>query len=130
VKTLISFNRTAVWITPELVADLAPEGRETKFSPEQQEAWAKDPDALLRYRKRAEGTMNHFFDLQIKTSSLQKEAFAATKKSMQQLLTKGDLASRLIPNFALGCRRYVTYYLKSSLHSDLEFLESHLVMAT
>jgi hypothetical protein len=105
VKKLASFNRTPVWISPELVADLAPQGRDTTFSVEQQEEWAKSPDKLLAYRKRAEATMNHFFDLQIKDSDLQKASFEATRDGMKAIIKSHELADKLIPTFALGCRR-------------------------
>ncbi|KIW84799.1 hypothetical protein Z517_00187 [Fonsecaea pedrosoi CBS 271.37] len=105
-KHLYSFHRSPTWITPELVAELAPQGRETVFTREQQEAWANDPDGFLRHRKRAESTMNHFFDIQVKNSSLQKQAAEETRRQMiDQLSKKKELIPKLVPEFALGCRR-------------------------
>jgi len=87
------------------VADLAPQGRDTIFPEDQKEEFSKNPDKLLAYRKRAEATMNHFFDLQIKESELQKVSIQETRSQMEKVLVKRDLAERLIPSFALGCRR-------------------------
>jgi hypothetical protein len=60
---------------------------------------------LPAYRKRAEATMNHFFDLRIKDSKLQKVSFENPRAFMKAILKDQTLADKLIPTFALGCRR-------------------------
>lgn len=103
---MISFNRSATWITPEFAAEFAPEGRETAFSPQQKEEWSNNPDAYRKYRRGIEGAMNTFFDLQYKDSSVQKEAFKFMGEAMaKRLSAKPELAGTIIPKFAVGCRR-------------------------
>lgn len=103
---MVSFNRSPTWITPEFAAEFAPNGRETKFSDEQKEAWAKDPASYLTYRKNIEGSMNKFFDLQYKDSEVQKDSFKAFSEGMATKLGHTDkLMKVLIPKFAVGCRR-------------------------
>jgi hypothetical protein len=103
---LISFNRSPTWITPEFGADFALEGRETKFSEEQKQVWAKDPKAFLEYRKHIEGSMNQIFDLLVKDSQIQKDSFTKFRSNMKQRLgSKSHLVGKLIPNFSVGCRR-------------------------
>ncbi|KIX98610.1 uncharacterized protein Z520_05911 [Fonsecaea multimorphosa CBS 102226] len=103
---LISFNRSPTWITPEFGQEFAPEGREQVFTEQQKSAWASDPKGFLEYRKRVETTMNQVFDLFYKESQLQKDAMQHFRASMKQRLgDKGYLADKLVPNFAVGCRR-------------------------
>jgi hypothetical protein len=103
---LVSFNRSSTWITPEFAAEFAPKGRETHFSEEQKDAWAKDGSSYIEYRKHVEASMNNFFDMQFKDSKSQKEAFQNFRATMKERLgPKGHLAQRLVPDFAVGCRR-------------------------
>lgn len=103
---LISFNRSSTWITPEFGADFAPEGRDTRFPEEQKKTWAEDRRSLLAYRKRVEGSMNNIFDVLVKDSQIQKDSFQQFQKSMKDKLgNKKFLAAKLVPDFAVGCRR-------------------------
>ena len=91
-KSLISFNRSPTWISPEFASEVAASSRHERFSEEQKDFWEQNPNKLLEYRKKIEATMNEFFDLQY-------------KEQMKRRLTKNGLAEKLIPSFALGCRR-------------------------
>lgn len=84
---------------------MAAASRDEKFSEEQKAAWEKNPEEFLQYRKKIEGTMNQFFDMQYKDSEAQREAFATNREQMEARLTKPGLREKLIPDFALGCRR-------------------------
>jgi hypothetical protein len=107
VDHMVSFNRSATWITPEFAAEFAPEGRDVLISSDQQSQWRDDPKAFLEFRKKVESTMNHFFDLQYKDSDLQKDSFERYRLTMKhRLAKKPGLAKHLIPEFAVGCRRY------------------------
>lgn len=106
VDHMVSFNRSATWITPEFAAEFAPEGRGTRFSDEQKQKWRDDPSSFLDYRKHVEGTMNRFFDLQFTDSKLQKDSFVQFRQTMQERLkAKPELGAKLVPKFAVGCRR-------------------------
>ncbi|CAG9977251.1 unnamed protein product [Clonostachys byssicola] len=104
-KSLVSFNRSPTWITPEFAAEFAPGGRDAVFSEEQKERWANDPTEFLKYRKAVEASGNNFYSMQFKDSDLQKELFDKFKDLMTQRLGREDLASILVPTFAVGCRR-------------------------
>lgn len=105
---LVSFNRSPTWITPEFGAEFAPDGRDTKFSDEQKQKFASDPQAFLTYRKLVENKMNCIFDVLYKESDIQKESFRNFRKNMADRLgNKKYLADKLIPNFAVSCRRSV-----------------------
>ncbi|OAL56021.1 FAD/NAD(P)-binding domain-containing protein [Pyrenochaeta sp. DS3sAY3a] len=116
VDHMVSFNRSATWITPEFAAEFAPEGRDVLISSEQQREWRDDPKAFLEFRKKVESTMNQFFDLQYKDSELQKDSFERYRLTMKhRLAKKPGLAEHLIPEFAVGCRRITPghHYLES-----------------
>lgn len=104
-KSLISFNRSPTWISPEFASEVAASSRHERFSEEQKDFWEQNPNKLLEYRKKIEATMNEFFDLQYKDSPVQKKAFEENTEQMKRRLTKNGLAEKLIPSFALGCRR-------------------------
>ena len=107
VNHMVSCNRSATWITPEFAAEFAADGRDTEISSEQKQRWVEDPKSFLEYRKRVESTMNHFFDLQFKDSKLQKDSFVQMSKTMRdRLKAKPELAEKLVPRFAVGCRRW------------------------
>ncbi|KIW79468.1 hypothetical protein Z517_06080 [Fonsecaea pedrosoi CBS 271.37] len=123
VKHMVSFNRSATWISPEFAADFAPEGRETAFCAEQQEKWTNNPDLYRAYRKRIEGAMNTFFDVQYKDSVIQKAAFKTMSEAMaKRLSAKPELASTIIPKFAVGCRRLTPgyRYLESLVEKNVD----------
>ncbi|OAP58400.1 hypothetical protein AYL99_07490 [Fonsecaea erecta] len=106
VKHMTSFIRSSTWITPEFAAEFAPEGRTAFFSDRQKDEWAQNKDKFLEYRKKVESTMNKFFDLQFKDSTLQKDAYDNFRKTMRERLSrKPEIADILVPNFAVGCRR-------------------------
>jgi len=103
---MTSFNRSATWITPEFAAEFAPEGRTAFFSERQKQIWSDNPQSFLTYRKKVESTMNKFFDLQFKDSDIQRDSFEIFGKTMRERLgDKDGLASKIVPNFAVGCRR-------------------------
>jgi hypothetical protein len=87
-------------------AEVAPDGRETIFTEEQQKKWAEDPKEFLRVRKIVDQALNHLFELHFKDSDLQKQAVQQYSAQMRKRLgKKGDIADKLIPDFGVGCRR-------------------------
>ncbi|KAM0251715.1 hypothetical protein ACHAQJ_008036 [Trichoderma viride] len=105
-KSLVSFNRSPMWITPEFCAEFAPEGRTSVFSEEQKTYWSNNPNEFLKFRKEVGTSINEFFDLQFKNTPLQEELYQQSREMMEaKLKGKEELASILIPSFAVGCRR-------------------------
>ncbi|EXJ84595.1 hypothetical protein A1O3_05265 [Capronia epimyces CBS 606.96] len=122
VKHMISFNRSKTWITPEIAAEFAPEGRTTFFSEKQKSTWLNDKNEYLKYRKEIESAMNKFFDLQWKGSPVQQAMFETFAKAMRERLGNDEqLISKTVPDFEVGCRRMTPG------HGYLEALASHNV---
>jgi hypothetical protein len=122
VKSLISFNRSRTWITPEFAEEFAPKGRHTLYTEEEKSQWERDPDAFLLFRRKIENSMNNFFDAQYKDSESQRKAVKCNRAGMaQRLEAKKGLAEQLIPDFAVGCRRCVFFnHLVPPNHADRE----------
>ncbi|KAH8816619.1 hypothetical protein F5884DRAFT_873328 [Xylogone sp. PMI_703] len=96
-KELTSFIRSPTWITPEFGPQFAKNGRDTEFSEEEKALWASNPELFLQLRKAYESGANTYFD---------REIFEKYSKEMRQRLgNKSDVASVIIPSFAVGCRR-------------------------
>jgi hypothetical protein len=96
VKYMTSFNRSKTWITPEFAAEFAPEGRSAFFSELQKSNWENNKGEFLNYRKQVESSMNKFFDMQYKESTLQKTAFENFSKTMRERLDdREDLISKI-----------------------------------
>lgn len=105
---MVTVIRSPVWITPEIAADLAPEGRDTVYTEEQKKKWAEDPQEFLRFRKIIERSMNHLYEIHFKGSDMQRKMTDTFTRLMKdRLKNKPELADRLIPKFGVGCRRQV-----------------------
>lgn len=104
-RSLILLNRSPTWIKPEFGGEFSPAGRDTVFTEEQKEEWANNPASFLKYRKAVEASANSFYSTQFKKGNSQKELFDRSRALMYQRLGNEDLASILIPTFAVGCRR-------------------------
>lgn len=106
-KHMHTFHRSPTFVTPELALEMAPKGRDTIYSEERQQKWATDPEAFLAMRKKATHILNTGFEVIYKDSDAQKEMLEKIKSQMRaRLAKKPELIPRLVPEFALGCRRF------------------------
>lgn len=112
VKHLTTFIRSPTWITPGFAAEHTPtgDGANFKYSDEQRALWRKDPEAYFQYRKRMEEEFNLAYNFTNVDSDLQKERHVLVKQIMEEALKdmEPELRKKLIPEWALGCRR-ITY---------------------
>ncbi|KIW12770.1 hypothetical protein PV08_07957 [Exophiala spinifera] len=116
VAEMVSFIRSRTWITAEFNADLAPQGRETRYSAEQIEKFKTDTQYFLDYRKRLYNASGANYTVYYKDSEKQKLAKQRFTQMMKERLNfREDLCSRIIPEFAVGCRRFTpgTGYLEA-----------------
>lgn len=106
VSQLISFNRSPTWVAPDFAWQLAPQGRETRYSEEQRRKWREDPDSLRLYRQNIEHAMNVRFPGFYKHSEAQHQGRKLVAEAMAKRLNHDpELCEKLIPKFELGCRR-------------------------
>ncbi|EPE35396.1 FAD/NAD(P)-binding protein [Glarea lozoyensis ATCC 20868] len=116
VKELVHFVRSPLWVTPppqqmlfamkseSILEDIKMEG--DKYTPEQIEKFASDPEYYLKYMKIVEEQINNRFPGTIKDSDIARYTKQALTQYMKATL-KGDekLIKALVPDFAVGCRR-------------------------
>ncbi|KAJ6166733.1 hypothetical protein N7470_002180 [Penicillium chermesinum] len=98
-KHVTTFIREPTWVSPTLGMELH------TYSEEEKKAFKEQPGLLLEMRKATEKAMGSVFPLLIKGSETQVQNVAYMKEQMIKKLKNDELASKLIPEFALGCRR-------------------------
>ncbi|KAL3432260.1 hypothetical protein BDV09DRAFT_197960 [Aspergillus tetrazonus] len=72
VKSLISFNYSPTWITPQFTSHLTSAGRATTYTEAKKEKFRNNPDHLRQYRKQIDQTLNSQFPNSYKGSQEQK----------------------------------------------------------
>ena len=103
---MVSFIKSATWITPEFGQAMASQGRETKFSAEEIERFKTDKNYFLEYRKKLQNTGSASFPLYYKGSDLQHRVFGEYTEMMKGRLNHNEeLCAHIIPKFEVGCRR-------------------------
>lgn len=107
---LTCFMRSSTWISgafgDQAMEKLGLDPKNTAFTPEQQKAFAEDPEAFLRFRKVFEDGGNLIHDSTLLGTPMQTAVQALFRGSMQKTLASNPtLAAALIPKFPPGCRR-------------------------
>ncbi|OQD89436.1 hypothetical protein PENANT_c002G04512 [Penicillium antarcticum] len=107
VSRLVNYVRNPTWITPNINAEMTKTGNNFAYTPEEQEKFKNDPKAFFEFRKEVENHVNGGAYATLKDHPLQHWLRGETLKQMQEKLKLLDpsIASRIIPDFAPGCRR-------------------------
>ena len=111
----------------------APDGRNTKYTPEMIKRFNEDPAYLKAYRKQLTEKMCQIFDMFNRDHEAQKLAFANNTASMRRRLgEREDLANMLVPDYPVGCRRTTpaTGYLEALAQPNVRLVTSPIVEAT
>lgn len=133
------FMRSPTWIAPALGSSTANKFRDEQgeqtladtgghqqfaFTEEQKQRFRDDPEYHLRFRKSIEAELNYMADLFITGSDMQVKVQAEIAKKMRIRLGEGnkELADKLIPQWATGCRRLTPgdNYLESLVEKNTE----------
>lgn len=133
VGKLYAFLRSPVWVTTGFGARYAgPGGSNFKYTEEQKKEFADDPEKLEKYSRDIEGELNKRFNLMHLNSKDQKNSRQLIADIMRDKLNNDKLAERLIPDFALGCRRMTpgSGYLESLSKENIEVLHQSVVRLT
>lgn len=100
-KSVKIFIRSPVWVLPDISTEAG------TFSKEQIEQFVKDPASVLKLRQDNERTMNSIFTVYLKNTILQKQCKDLLESEMKKLFKDKELEEKLIPDFAVGCKRVV-----------------------
>ncbi|CAF2738780.1 unnamed protein product [Rotaria sp. Silwood2] len=117
------FVRNPTWISPPILAEFAKsDGQNIEYTEEQKAEFRSNPKKLLEMRKTLEHAMNKFFGVYIKDSEHQLMAQKSLKEFMLQYLQKSEeLATLLIPQWSVGCRRITpnNQYLEAIIQTNV-----------
>ncbi|KIX97341.1 uncharacterized protein Z520_06793 [Fonsecaea multimorphosa CBS 102226] len=109
VGQLYSWVRTPTWITAGFAQRFAgPDGANFYYTPEQQKAFAENPELFLKYSKMIESELNIRFKLILNGTPEAEAAKEFAREEMTKKLgpTNPALLDAIIPkNFGVGCRR-------------------------
>ena len=110
VAQMYAFVRSPTWIAPSQGFVDPTEGGKpvgnVHYTAEEKKKFHDNPDEFLQYRKDIESNLNRIIEVFIKDSPKQKEARAIFAHVMKARLGNDErLASLLIPQHSVGCRR-------------------------
>ncbi|OQE13287.1 hypothetical protein PENFLA_c051G04100 [Penicillium flavigenum] len=98
-KHVTTFIRSPTWVSPTLGMELH------EYTEEEKKTFRDQPGALLEVRKQGERAMAAGFPIMVQGSQTQSQMKEHMKEQMKQKINNDELANKLIPDFALGCRR-------------------------
>ncbi|KAK3396901.1 hypothetical protein B0T20DRAFT_500411 [Sordaria brevicollis] len=99
-QKVIHFMRNANWVAA------LPGGEGRQYSEEEKRRFAEEPGHLLAYRRRVERGNNALLPVFIKGSDANKKLGEYMFNTMKEKLAGNkELEEKLIPNWAVGCRR-------------------------
>lgn len=99
-KEVSVFIRSPAWIVTPF-GNSAPR----KFTEEEKKEFTESPERHLQLRKHAEATNNGLFRIFLRNSPEGRAAREAFTTQMKGILLDHPLTDKLIPSWALGCRR-------------------------
>lgn len=134
VGKLIAFLRSPVWITTGFGAKHAgPGGTNFQYSEEQKEEFRRNPEKYIQYAREIEGELNKRFNLMHLHSKDQKSSRELIQNLMcDQMGQKESLTKKMVPQFALGCRRMTpgSGYLQSLGKENVQPIHESVVRMT
>ena len=129
VEHLTNFVRRPTYITPGLGSAIIGGKTQHIYSEEEKQRFREDPEALKQYRKKIQAGSNRSFDMFVKESAAQQAGRQQTADMMKTRLGDNEeLASRLIPEWEVGCRRATPgpEYLESYTKDNVSLVTSSI----
>ncbi|KAK2469296.1 hypothetical protein H9L39_19013 [Fusarium oxysporum f. sp. albedinis] len=140
---LTVFMRSSTWIAPQIFEDaqqVAEDGEPIAavgkhyYTQREIEAFKKDPELFLAYRKDLETRMTRNFDVFLSGSEASQGAKALFKERMLARIGLGheELKQHLIPDWSPGCRRMTPGegYLEALTQPNVECVFDEISVAT
>lgn len=101
VKSVTIFIRSPTWLLPDISTEAG------KFAPEQIKNFVQDPRLVMKLRQDNERTMNSIFSVYLRGSILQQQCKSLLTSEMKKIVEDKESQERLIPSFAVGCKRVI-----------------------
>ncbi|ORY01282.1 cyclohexanone monooxygenase [Clohesyomyces aquaticus] len=133
VGKLFAFLRSPVWITTGFGAKYAgPGGTNFEYPREDIKKFNENPEEYTKYCRDIEGELNKRFNLMHMHSKDQKNSRDLIANMMAEKLNNEKLTKKLVPDFALGCRRMTpgSGYLESLSKENVEVIHESAVRLT
>ncbi|KAI1862728.1 uncharacterized protein JN550_010065 [Neoarthrinium moseri] len=133
VKKLTAFLRSPVWVTTGFGAKHAgPGGTNFTYTEEQKKSFNEDPGSYIKYCRDVEGELNKRFNLMHLNSEDQNSSRQLIASIMAEKINDEKLTKRMVPKFALGCRRMTpgSGYLESLTKDNVEVVHESVVRLT
>lgn len=103
---LSNYIRHPTYITAGLGANIIGNKTQYFYSEEEKQAFRDNPEELKAHRKKIQAGSNRAFDMFVKESDAQVAGRKFTADQMKEKLGNNDeLASKLTPDYEVGCRR-------------------------
>ncbi|KAF2101755.1 flavin-binding monooxygenase [Rhizodiscina lignyota] len=134
VKRIDHYNHSKMWIASGgFAAEEAfrrnPTGGNSKYTPEELEAFRDDPLSYLKYRAYVESLLNTVHTVTWADSELARESEKIFRESMKQkLATKPEVFESMNPSYPPVCRRITPgpNYLESICKANCEFISTNI----
>lgn len=133
VGKLYAFLRSPVWVTTGFGAKYAgPGGTNFKYSAEQIKHFNENPEEYKKYAREVEGELNKRFNLMHLHSKDQEQSRELIRNIMSEKLNNDGLTAKMVPSFALGCRRMTpgSGYLESLSKDNVETIHKSAIRFT
>ncbi|OAQ63671.1 monooxygenase [Pochonia chlamydosporia 170] len=133
VKHMTAFLRSPVWVTTGFGAKYAaPGGTNFQYSSDQIDGFTSDKEEYNKYCRAIEGELNKRFNLMHLHSKDQKNSRELIAGIMRDKLNDEKLAKKMIPEFALGCRRMTpgSGYLESLSKENVKVVHESVMRLT
>ena len=133
VSKLYAFLRSPVWVTTGFGAKYAgPGGTNFEYPADQIEDFNADPEGYTKYARDIEGELNKRFNLMHLHSKDQKSSRELIANLMADKLGSEVLSSKMVPQFALGCRRMTpgSGYLESLSKENVQTVHQSVLKLT
>ncbi|KAL7627403.1 hypothetical protein AAE478_001596 [Parahypoxylon ruwenzoriense] len=127
VKRAKIFIRSPVWVLPDISTESG------RYSPEQINKFVNDPQSVLELRQNNERTMNSIFTMYMKDTVLQGQSRDLLTKTTKKILDDEEMERKLIPDFAIGCKRVIPSgykYLKTLKEENIDVVYSGVTSFT
>ncbi|PWY77304.1 monooxygenase [Aspergillus sclerotioniger CBS 115572] len=121
------FIRSPTWLLPDISTEAG------KFSQDQIERFVNNPESVMELRQDNERTMNSIFTMYLKDTVLQEQAKGLLTSVMKNAFQDQEMEDRLIPKFAVGCKRVVPSgfkYLKTLKKENVDVVYGGVTSVT
>lgn len=114
-----TFIRSPSWFLPQIST------RNSDYTDEEIQSFTRNPDLVTKIRQENERAMNSIFTIYMKGTVLQAYSVELLSSEARRILNDKEVEKKLIPNFAVGCKRIIptgSRYLQALKQDNVEMV--------